>query len=132
MKEMIPKAFAGAAEKGLPPVGPVVGAFYTWDSKEDGESRFTAGPSVAVGSPEAEGDGLGVRTLAGCKCATTLHTGAYSELMQAYGATFEWIAAKGYESVMPCIEIFENSPEDTEESKLRTKICIPVVPKASS
>lgn len=129
MKEAIPKAFAGAEERGLPIAGPVVSAYYTW---KDGKTEFTSGPVVGADSPQAEGNGLGIRTLAGCKCVTIVHTGPYSELGKTYDATFEWIAAKGLDKRMPCVEIYENSPKDTEESKLRTKICIPIVPKGSS
>lgn len=129
METMIPNAFAEAGKIGLPPAGPLLSAYFTWDSKEGGETRFTCGPSVAGGSPEAEGDGFGVRTVGGCKCATVVHTGPYSELMGTYMATFEWISAKGFESAMPVFEIYENSPKEVEESNLRTKICIPVVPK---
>lgn len=131
MGEMIPKAYAAAGERGIPPAGPTVSAYFTWDPTDDGKTRFTCGPTVAADSPEPEGDGLGVRTIAGCKCAVTVHTGPYSELMKAYEATFGWIEAKGFEHRMPCIETYENNPEDTEPSKLRTKICIPVVPKAA-
>ena len=51
--------------------------------------------------------------------------------MECYGATFEWIAAKGYESRMPILEIYENDPKDTAPEKLRTKISIPIVKKGA-
>ena len=59
------------------------------------------------------------------------HTGPYDKLMECYDATFEWIAAKGYESRMPILEIYENDPKDTAPEKLRTKICIPIVKKGA-
>lgn len=57
------------------------------------------------------------------------HTGPYDQLMGCYMATFEWIAAKGYESGMPVFETYVNDPKDTAPDKLKTKICIPVVPQ---
>lgn len=129
---MIPSAFTEASKQGVTPVGPLISGYFTWDLKEGGKTRMTAGPTVAAGSmPEEdeESDRVGVRALAGCKCATVVHIGPYSELMKVYDATFEWIEAKGYESGMPVVEIYENSPEEVEESELVTKICIPVVQK---
>lgn len=58
-----------------------------------------------------------------------MHTGPYDKLVGCYTATFEWIKAKGYESRMPVFEIYENDPKDTAPDKLRTKICVPLVPK---
>lgn len=49
--------------------------------------------------------------------------------MEVYKATFEWVEVKGYESRMPVFELYENDPKDTPPEKLRTKICIPIVPK---
>lgn len=60
-----------------------------------------------------------------------MHTGPYDKLMGCYMATFEWIAAKGYESGMPVLELYENDPKDTAPDKLRTKVCIPIVPKGT-
>lgn len=135
MKEMLPSAFVEAGKKGLKMAGPPVAGYFTWES--DGQTRLTAGSMVAIDpdSPHeepAETDvGLAVRALGGVKCVTTTHVGPYEDLMKCYEATFEWIEAKGYESRMPVVEVYENDPNVTEPSKLTTKIHIPIVPKGT-
>lgn len=62
---------------------------------------------------------------------TVLHRGPYEDLMKTYMATFEWVEAKGYESRMPILEVYENDPKEVEASELRTKIYIPIVPKGT-
>lgn len=130
MKTMFPEAFAGAAKAGAAIVGKNMSVYFDWDS--DGDTRFTCGPSVAAGSaPAPECDGLGVREVEGCKCVTVVHAGPYEELMKTYGATFEWAEAKGYEHRMPVVEVYENDPREVEPANLRTKLCIPIVPKGT-
>ena len=51
--------------------------------------------------------------------------------MKTYNATFEWVEAKGYENRMPVVEVYENDPKEVEPAKLRTKLCIPIVPKGT-
>lgn len=137
MSEMMPLSFAGAAKAGMPPVGLPMSAYFKWDSAENGETTFTCGPAVTVGGggggvAAAEGTALGVRTVGGCECVTVMHIGPYDKLMDTYMATFEWIAAKGYESCMPVIEIYHNDAKEVEASKLKTKICIPIVKKGTT
>lgn len=136
-KEMIPLAYGEAAKRGFARVGPTIAGFYTWDPQ--GETRLTSGPIVGkpsgssdeqLGDGSADG-GLAIRALGGLKCAVTTHVGPYEDLKKCYEATLEWIAARGYENRMPLIEVYENSPKDTEPSKLRTKIRIPIVPKGT-
>lgn len=119
-----------ATEKGLSPGYPVIAAYYQWDSKEGGNARFTSGPIVAEGVPEAEGDGFGVRTVAGCRCATVVHVGSLSELEKAYDAVFDWMEAKGFENRLPYVEIHRQDPNSTKPSKLTIKICVPIAPAA--
>ena len=42
----------------------------------------------------------------------------------------DWVEEKGFESKMPTVELYENDPRDTEPAKLRTKVFVPIVPKA--
>ena len=131
MKTMLPAAFAGAAKAGAAPVGPPMSAYFTWDP--EGSMSFTCGPTVAGDTTAAapEGEALGVRTAGGCKCVTVVHVGPYEDLMKTYNATFEWVEAKGYENRMPVVEVYENDPKEVEPAKLRTKLCIPIVPKGT-
>ena len=127
---MLPAAFAGAATAGVAPIGPPMTAYLTWEC--DANTRFTCGPSVAAAAAAAPaGDGLGVRAAGGCKCVTVVHVGPYEDLKKTYDATFEWVEAKGYESRMPVVEVYENDPKEVEAAKLRTKLCIPIVPKGT-
>lgn len=129
IKTMLPAAFGGLGKAGIAPTGPLVAAYFTWDPA--GETTFTCGPTVAADGPPAEGDGLGVRAFGDVKCVTVVHMGPYTDLMTTYEATFEWIEAKGYENRMPVMEVYENNPEEVEPAKVRTKICIPIVPKGT-
>lgn len=58
-----------------------------------------------------------------------VYTGPYDKLNECYRATFDWVAAEGYESSMPVFERYENDPKTTAPEELRTKIFIPIVPK---
>ncbi|CAM9577823.1 unnamed protein product [Sphacelaria rigidula] len=131
--EMIPVASAEAGKRGLQSVGPPICGYFAWDPKEGGETKLTVGVNVAGDSSHVEAaegdDGFGIRSLGGVKCATVTHVGPYSELKGVYNATFEWIAARGYESKMPVVEIHEDGPPDVEPANFRTKICVPIVRK---
>lgn len=133
METSLPAAFAEAGKRGLKMVGPPLSGYYKWESKEGGEARLTTGPMVVRGASTEEvagGEtGFGVRSLCGVKSVMVMHVGPYDELIKCYEATFEWISAKGYESKMPAVEMYENNPKDTEPGKLRTKIFVPIVPK---
>ncbi|CAN0110777.1 unnamed protein product [Ascophyllum nodosum] len=125
---MVPKVFAGAAKAGIDTLGSAMSIFFTW--KVDRETRFTFGPMVA-GAPRAQarnasGDGLGVRTALGCKCAVIEHLGPHKELRKTREAMFEWIGANGYESRLPIVHVYENNPEEVEPEKLRTKLYVPI------
>ncbi|CAM9710892.1 unnamed protein product, partial [Sphacelaria rigidula] len=126
METMLPAAFAEASKKGMEIVGPPLSAYYTWDPKEGGNTRFTTGAMVAgddsINEAGEEDNGLGIRSVGGVRCVTTVHTGPYDELIQCYEATMDWVEMKGFESKMPSVELYENDPKDTEPAKLRTKV----------
>lgn len=42
-----------------------------------------------------------------------VHTGPYDKLNGCYRAPFDWVAAEGYESRMPVLELNENDPRET-------------------
>lgn len=133
MENLLPVAMTEAGKRGLEIVGRPLAGYYSWDPKEGGETRLTVGPMVAgdASTEEAAEDntGFGIRSLGGVKCVTVMHVGPYEELVKCFEATLEWIAAKGYESQWPSVEVYENHPKDTEPAKLRTKVYIPIVPK---
>lgn len=131
MKTMLPAAIAGAAKAGLEPIDCPMTAYYRWDCADDGVAHFTCGPRVAGGPAAPEGEGFGVRTVGGCKYVTAVHVGPYEDEKKTYDATFEWIKAKGYESRMPVLEIYVDDLKEVEAAKMRTKICIPIVPKGT-
>lgn len=125
---MIPEAFASAARAGIPVLGPGMSVFLTWSN----EIKLTGGPMVTEATYAPVGDGLGVRTVLGCRCATAIHMGPYEGLKQAREAMFGWIGANGYEVRMPIVYIYENDPEKVAPENLRSKIYIPIVPRGSA
>jgi AraC family transcriptional regulator len=63
------------------------------------------------------------------KYARTTHLGPYDTLTKTYSELCgQWLPQNGYEiESLPCIEIYLNTPEDTEPEDLITDIYIPIV-----
>ena len=65
--------------------------------------------------------------IGGCLCATTVHTGSYSGLPDAYGAITGWIKEEGYEITAPPYEIYIKTRYDKlPPEEWETKIFFPV------
>lgn len=72
---------------------------------------------------------IGVKEFGGGKYAVFLYQGPYTNLGAVYDTIFsKWIPSSGYElRNLPVFEKYINNPENTEESKLKTEIYIPLV-----
>lgn len=75
--------------------------------------------------PEGE---IGVRRLDSGYYAMTTHIGPYDKLSEVYAQICgQWLPAHGYEiASQPSVEIYQNSPEDTEPQDLITDIHVPL------
>ncbi|WP_028580494.1 AraC family transcriptional regulator [Desulfogranum japonicum] len=71
---------------------------------------------------------VGQRHVTGGRFAKTTHMGPYDSLAETYAQLCgQWIPQNGYEIInRECIEIYLNSPENTEPQELITDIYIPV------
>ena len=129
---MLPKAYIGAAKAGIYVPGPAMSIYFTWDRK----TRFTAGPIVAGGAParanKPDGDGLGVRGVLGCMCATAYHVGPHEELEKTHNAVSKWIDANGFESRMPIVDVYVDDWTEVEPEKMKTVVHVPIVPKGNA
>lgn len=79
---------------------------------------------------EADGD-IGVQTIESAEYAMQTHFGPYEQLSQTYAQLCgQWVPTHGYEiACKPSIEIYQNSPEDTEPEDLITDIYVPLETK---
>jgi effector-binding domain-containing protein len=67
-----------------------------------------------------------VRLLPAAQVASTLHTGAYDTILQAYGALGTWVASNGYRIAGPSREIYLKSHESGPPEGFLTEIQFPV------
>ncbi len=76
---------------------------------------------------EVEGE-IGLQTIDSGSYAMTTHLGPYEELSKTYAQLCgQWVPQNGYEiASKPSIEIYLNSPEDTEPEDLITDIHVPL------
>jgi AraC family transcriptional regulator len=76
-------------------------------------------------NPEGE---IGTQKLEGGLYAMTTHIGPYEKLSTVYAQVCgQWMPAQGYEiPSRPSIEVYQNSPEDTEPEDLITDIHVPL------
>jgi len=90
------------------------------------EIRYDA---CLVTEAEITGEGeVGIQEIPGGKYATYLHKGPYSNLAQTYQEIYgTWLPQSGQEPKhSPSIEVYHNSPEETQEQDLLTEIQIPL------
>ena len=111
-----------------------------------GHGAHAAGPSIAVyyddgsmqnvpveaavpigDAPLQSQNGVQVHTLPGTETmASTLHTGAFTNVGEAYDALMKWVEANGYRMAGPAREVYLAFDRD-DPSKNVTEIQIPVV-----
>ena len=79
------------------------------------------------GEAKPEGE-IGVQQLEGGAYAMSTHIGPYDKLSEVYAQLCgQWLPAHGYEiASKPSIEVYQNSPEDTEPEDLITDVHVPL------
>ena len=99
--------------------GQALSVYYTYDPEV---MTFRAGFSVSEDDlAKAKGTVRADKTPAG-KVLTFTHVGPYTGLRDSYGKLMEYIAANGLNLGAPTWEVYVNSPEEVDESELRTDI----------
>ena len=84
---------------------------------------------ISIDDKEVSPDGeIGVQTINGGSYAMTTHFGPYEKLSETYAQLCgQWVPSAGYEIAGRCsVEIYQNSPEDTEPEDLITDIYVPL------
>lgn len=115
------KVMAYLGQNGLKCTGAPFTAYYNLDMSDlDVEMGFPV-----ANKTEGNADIKSSEIPAG-KYVTYLYTGPYSEMGPVYEGMNKWIAEKGYETTMPCYEIYFNSPADTPQDKLQTQILLAI------
>jgi effector-binding domain-containing protein len=60
------------------------------------------------------------------KYAVCMHVGPYNKIEPAYEALMEWVKEKGLNPTGVAYEFYFNSPADTPEDQLKTRIMFPL------
>lgn len=60
------------------------------------------------------------------KAAVTIHIGPYDKLAETYQRMMEWMNANGHQYAGYMWEEYLNSPSDTPENKLMTRLIMPI------
>ncbi|MFC1763994.1 GyrI-like domain-containing protein [Planctomycetota bacterium] len=86
---------------------------------------------ISVDNPMEPSGKIGVKTIERGHYAMATHFGPYEKLSQTYAQLCgQWAPDNGYEiASLPSIEIYQNSPEDTDPEDLITDIHIPLEAK---
>ena len=74
---------------------------------------------------------IGVQVIPGGEYAVTAHVGPYHRLEDTYAKLMgQWLPRSGREArSAPCLEVYLNSPEDTDPEDLVTDVCAPLEPR---
>jgi effector-binding domain-containing protein len=112
---------AAVAEQGLAPAGPPFGRYVPRGDGFDVTACFPVDGAVAA-SGRVVPDELPAGT-----CATTLHTGSYDEVGDAYAAATAWLAQHELTVAGVPWESYLDGPEAPEP---RTRVCVPCGPRS--
>jgi len=113
-------------ERGIPPEGDLMAAFYDDPSRiPPGETRYEIRIPVAAGTradPPFE-----VREVPETTTAAVTLVGAYGKIAERYGEIYDWIQANGYEPAGPLTEVYLlHRGAGVPPSEYRTEVHVPV------
>ena len=98
--------------------------FAMYDNGDDNAIDVEAG--VFVGAGVSVFDGCVLEQLPGRRVATVVHVGPYESLGTAYGQLMQWADERQLARNGRFMEVYLDSPCDTPESRLRTRLVMPV------
>ena len=122
------RIFAWIAETGTVP-----GRVFTrsWDNPDTvAPEELRSDACIEVGTGAVPPDGIVLDRVRPGRCAVATHRGAYDGLPGTYRRLFtQWLPQSGEKpSGQPCMEIYLNSPRDTEPGGLVTELLVPLMP----
>ena len=113
------KLFERVAREHIATDGSVLAIYHDEDFNPEGSDIEVA---LGVANPRDA-----TRVMKGSLVATTVHTGPYSSLSDAYGALTRWIAANGYRlSGAPYEFYLKDQRGGLAPEGFETKVCFPV------
>jgi effector-binding domain-containing protein len=104
-------------------VGP---PFIVYPDMVDEAKPFDIEPCFPVPPGLAPRGRIEVRRLSGGTVATTMHTGPYDGLVDAYAALQAWVEANGRAVVGPPREVYFNGPQDATPDQYLTEVAWPI------
>ncbi len=125
MEAMFGKVFTYIDGAGIQPLGPPLALYYT----EPGP-QWKISVAVPVANetvvPEVN-QRIQLITLAGGKMASTIHTGSYEQLGDAWNMFYQWVQSNDYYPAGPAREIYLEGPEQQPDpTKYQTQLLWPV------
>jgi len=108
------------------PAGPPSAIYHDKEYKESDVDVECVFP--VAGSP-ADKDNFKLITLAGGKFASTIHTGSYEKISDAYNAVFSWVENNGFVVAGPMRESYLQHESDGKGENV-TEILVPVMKKS--
>lgn len=114
--------FGTLQAQGVDPCGP---PFARYAPQSDG---FDVTAGVPVSSPVAASGAVVPDTLPGGLTATTVHSGPYEGLSEAFHAVIDWIGREGYAVAADPWESYLDGPDVPQP---RTMVCFPVTRAAT-
>ena len=119
-------ALAGAAGLFGAPGALMLGVYYD-NPQSTPPEQLQSDAAVTVGDSVALPDGLAEKRLPAGRYATTMHVGSYAGLPGTWGAFMEAVAQAGHSlRVAPNLEAYLNTPGETPEDQLQTRLYIAI------
>ena len=115
---------------GHPYSGKPFGCYYDDPAKVSAD-QLRADVCLPIEEPCAGEEDIVRKVLPAASMATAVFVGPYSDVPQAYGQIFQWMAANGYRHVQgqPVREVFVNMyAEEAEAAEPATEVQVPVQP----
>ena len=124
---VLPKVFLHAQQRGLAIAGyPMTRYLETSIGLVTFETGMRVTHDGAWSAADGEGDVLAEMLPAG-PAATTIHSGPYDQLPDAYAAVEEWIAANGWRQAGAPWKVYLNDPADHPNPRdWKTEVCWPL------
>ncbi|MEM1431919.1 MAG: GyrI-like domain-containing protein [Pseudomonadota bacterium] len=119
MGECYGRVVAFMESHGIPPAGPALSVYHTYDPEV---MRFQAGiivSSEAIMDPGADVKG---DILPAGRVLSFTHVGPYATLRDDYADMMSYVEREGLKLSSPAWEVYIDDPKDTPEAELRTKV----------
>ena len=122
------RIFAWIAETGAVPARVFT---MSWDNPDTVvPEKLRSDACIEVRTDDVPPEGIVLDRVTPGRCAVATHRGAYDGLPGTYRRLFtQWLPLSGEKpSGRPCMEIYLNSPLDTEPCELVTELLVPLMP----